>query len=261
MIIGISGDIGSGKDTLGKIIQAKHAMPYLTPEGVLHIMGRGGYSSDNFQIKKYADKLKNIVCILLNCTREQLEDRTFKESKLSDEWWYYKIPSGSGSFELVPYIGHNKPNSWVAEANPRYLVKMTPRLLLQLLGTECGRKIIHPNIWVNSLMSEYKSYEIQVGTTPENLRWVEVLPKWIITDVRMPNEAQAIKDREGFLIRIERTEFNPDLRASLHESETALDDYDGWDVKIYNHGSLVDLVQESEKIINLIDKYDHTTHF
>ena len=34
-------------------------------------------------------------------------------------------------------------------------IKLTPRLILQLLGTDCGRDIIHPNIWVNSTMMAY----------------------------------------------------------------------------------------------------------
>ena len=33
----------------------------------------------HIEIKKYADKLKDIACILLNCTREDLEDEGFQE--------------------------------------------------------------------------------------------------------------------------------------------------------------------------------------
>ena len=66
MIIGVSGHMNSGKDLVGLIIQ------HLT--------------DSNWKIKKFADKLKDIVCLLIGCTREQLEDRKFKETPLSSEW-------------------------------------------------------------------------------------------------------------------------------------------------------------------------------
>ena len=43
-------------------------------------------NSITFKNVKFADKLKDCVCILLGCTRSQLEDREFKESYLSSEW-------------------------------------------------------------------------------------------------------------------------------------------------------------------------------
>lgn len=145
MIIAISGKKGSGKDLVGTIIQ------YLTSnsKNLKFIDEQNGYQSSTFKIKKFADKLKDIVCLLINCTREQLEDREFKEKELGEEWWYYIIKLNN-SASLVPYTETK------GELKEDTLVKLTPRKLLQLLGTECGRNIIHPNIWVNALMSEYK---------------------------------------------------------------------------------------------------------
>lgn len=94
-IIGISGKKNSGKDTVGNIIQ------YLTAEQELKskydyeinfdhtiidfLEGRSPYSYDNiFKNKKFADKLKDIVCLLIGCTREQLEDEDFKKKTMED---------------------------------------------------------------------------------------------------------------------------------------------------------------------------------
>jgi hypothetical protein len=44
----------------------------------------------------------------------------------------------------------------------------------------------------------------------------------VITDVRFPNEAQAVQSHGGKLVRIERTTHEP---RDLHVSETALDDW------------------------------------
>ena len=168
--------------------------------------------NSKYQIKKYADKLKDIVCLLIGCTREQLEDREFKEKELGEEWWYYK---GEQTNRLFPY---NTPY----EANKKLpLIKLTPRLLLQLLGTECGREIIHPNIWVNALFSKYegKDYikyngikyycnieEDFLSKGVENFKLIKPSSNWIITDVRFPDEVKAIQDRGGIVIRLERDE-------------------------------------------------------
>ena len=68
---------------------------------------------------------------------------------------------------------------------------------------------------------------------------------WIITDVRFPNEAQAIKDRGGILIRINRDNGTRAIDVNAHLSETALDDYDGFDYVIDN---------DSDSVRDLIDK-------
>lgn len=236
-IIGISGKKQSGKDTVGKIIQ------YLTRDYVYIDYSFEQYfnldTTKTFQIKKFADKLKDIVCLLINCTREQLEDETFKNTELGPEWWVVENDFG----KKMPYIGNEnyvKPNSV-----SRWVVKLTPRLLLQLLGTECGRDIIHPNIWVNSLMSEYKPHKMS-EYNPSN---------WIITDVRFPNEAESIKEKNGLLIRIESPRCNYDDK---HPSETALDDYGGigdevrtdrWDAVIFNDGTIEELIEKVKKVL------------
>ena len=224
MIISVSGKINSGKDTIGKILQILLNNPHLNNEGVLSFLKKDiNFDSPyykNWQIKKFADKLKDIVCLLLNVDRETLEDREFKEKELGEEWWYYK-----GEVGIYPY---NTPY----EANKKLpLIKPTPRLLLQLIGTECGRQILHPNIWVNALMSDYKTEVIPnenygsnrnkpknwVITKEEeqeylldNSHWVYkdevnvISPNWVITDMRFPNEIKAVKDRDGITIRVNR---------------------------------------------------------
>ena len=149
MIIGISGKINSGKDTVGEIVQIISASPHFTDEAVLSFIGRQHLNSI-WEIKKFADKLKDMACMLLGCTREQLEDREFKEKELGEEWHKYQHENGQWYCTIEHYnsLTKNRQAYWS-------LIKLTPRLLLQLLGTECGRQIIHPNIWTVSLMNEY----------------------------------------------------------------------------------------------------------
>ena len=82
-LIGISGKISSGKDTVGKIIRILTSSPHFTNEAVLDFLEKDLYESE-WQIKKFADKLKDIVCILIGCTREQLEDESIKSLSLQE---------------------------------------------------------------------------------------------------------------------------------------------------------------------------------
>lgn len=274
MIIAISGKIGSGKDTVGKIIQ------YLVDKNVHNEQMQGFPDTEEdfkvylddvveedklWQIKKFADTLKDIVCLLIGCTREQLEDQKFKETELSEEWWYWKVYSDiiQDKYKLIPYKGeegfYNRKSTYKGHA----LIKLTPRLLLQLIGTECGRNIIHPNIWVNSLFSKYK---LPINTTitigEENKHY----PNWIITDVRFPNELEAVKSRIGISIRVRRpntittddtvnafglalmAKAKAEQTGAFHPSETALDDAT-FDYEIDNNGTIEELIEKVKSIL------------
>lgn len=157
-LIAISGKANSGKDTVGKIIQyltdTKTNFPdTYTVETKINNYGPHVNSILTYQIKKFADKLKDIVCLLIGCTKEQLEDREFKEKELGEEWNIWEcIGYHEERFIALTKEKAEAPQGGYYTAN---LIKLTPRKLLQLLGTECGREIIHPNIWCNSLFSDY----------------------------------------------------------------------------------------------------------
>lgn len=272
-IIGISGKINSGKDLVGKIIQ------YLTTTNEYVLKNKptfedwmNNYSHhSNWEIKKFADKLKDIVCLLIGCTRQQLEDRNFKEKDLGEEWWIKTITYIDGGKHTIV----NPTSSEELDLKSKYPIsynisttKLTPRMLLQQIGTDLFRNQLHPNVWVNATMTDYKiKYFIsdvdelgceETVTTKE----FPVYPNWIITDVRFPNEADAIKDREGIIIRIERNDYIFDENGKRiiptkeyintnnkqHESETALDNYK-FDYVINNNGTINNLVDKVKEIL------------
>jgi len=217
-LIGISGKMGSGKDTLSIVIN--YLADKFAPESIAD--WEQPVSEFTYANKKYSEKLKYMVCFLLGCSRSDLEDREFKEKELGEEW--------DG---------------------------LTPRKLLQLLGTEAGRHIIHPNIWVNALFADYVCDDCgqqECPTDEEDTGQMihRSFPDWIITDVRFPNEAQAIKDRGGILIRINRPQYLDNglvIRKDEHLSETALDDYDEFDYVINNDtNSVQDLVDKVKQL-------------
>lgn len=94
---------------------------------------------------------------------------------------------------------------------------MTIREMMQRLGTDVLRDNFDKRIWIKSVFSNLSDNQ-----------------NVIITDVRFENEADAILERGGYLIRIEPTYPGYINMADEHPSENALDNYDKFDFIIQN---------------------------
>lgn len=196
-LIGISGKMGSGKDTAAQLIKRILSNKELTNGTIAHLVKNPKTVKDDsgWQIKKFSTKLKEVVSVLTGAPIEKLDDQTFKKYMIGESW------------------------------------DMTFRELMQKIGTEAMRDNISQDIWINSLfdsIDEYKTYG--------------EFRKWIITDVRFKNEAAAIKDKKGILLRIE----NNSADKSTHSSETELDNFP-FDYTIDNNGTLEELAVEIRK--------------
>lgn len=101
------------------------------------------------------------------------------------------------------------------------------RALLQRMGTEAVRNVIAEDAWTNVVRRRIEGAYAGFDTQPEPARYV-------ITDVRFPNEAKLIKELGGEVWRIEREGFGP---VNGHPSETALDDWP-FDAIVANEGDL-----------------------
>lgn len=230
-LIGISGYIGSGKDTVAKTIQ------YLTTEKGANEFSLQDYLTDsssylykgnNWQIKKYAGKLKQIASILTGIPIKKFEDQEFKKTYLGEEW--------NTIFPVIDFITKEKTDE--------IFERMTVRKLLQKLGTEAMRDGLHTNVWVNALFADYKPIETsKFPITEDSL----IYPNWIISDLRFPNEFDAIKSRGGICIRVNRSLCIAGIKPT-HPSEIALNDHK-FDYEIQNDGSIEDLVIEVEKML------------
>jgi hypothetical protein len=99
------------------------------------------------------------------------------------------------------------------------------RRLLQYMGTDVGREILGPDVWVNALMSHL---------TPGY--------DYVISDVRFPNEYDAIKKNGGVIFRINREDTAP---INEHSSEIALDEheFDGYLHNVADKNELYDQIK------------------
>jgi hypothetical protein len=101
------------------------------------------------------------------------------------------------------------------------------RRSLQRFGTEVGRNILGENIWVDATFARLN---------PDG--------KYAITDCRFPNEADAIKAKGGWTVRITRKGLGP---LNQHASETSLDRYK-FDFSIVNDGTKEEFQQLVRKL-------------
>jgi hypothetical protein len=222
MIIAIGGKIASGKNTVCDIIQdlcKKHNGP-------------------NFEQKAFAGKLKQIASLLTGIPVEKFEDQEFKKTILGEEWGTVK---------------HNPLNAIPVFEDVQFNDLMSVREFLQRLGTEAMRDGLHTNVWVNALFADYKPQDApykHLGDLLEDKHHgVLNNPNWIITDMRFPNEMDAVIKRKGITIRVVRQEMHS-LQAMVpaHASETALDDAK-FDYEIINDGTIEDLIEKVRALL------------
>lgn len=106
------------------------------------------------------------------------------------------------------------------------------RRLLQLLGTDVGRKCIDEDLWINKWCNLIESDCESVDTD-----------YYIIADdVRFRNELNCIHNFKGIIIRVIRQNHNL-LSGTEHVSETEQDSFlpDSIDLEISNNGTIEEL--------------------
>jgi len=222
-IIGISGYMGSGKDTVGDIIK------YLTSDASIPDAPVSLYPSD-WETKSWAYKLKQICSILTGIPLEKFEDQEFKKTLLGPEWAVFK--------RIV-----KNEEGYPIDVENRLI---TVREMLQMVGTDCLRNNFNHNVWINALMSDYVPTKVQWSDGPLGGYKDGPLPNWVITDTRFLNEVDAIKKRDGKVIRVERQGISP---TNLHSSETELALYKEFDYVLENNGTIEELIFNTSKML------------
>ena len=106
---------------------------------------------------------------------------------------------------------------------------VTPRHLMQTLGTEWGRDCIGPDVWVDVWKSSVQ-------------KWLDGGLNVVVDDMRFPNEWDAVKSLEGecWYITRPRVKYPHPME---HSSEGALDNH-GFDRRLINDGDLPNLYDQ-----------------
>ena len=165
----------------------------------------------------FADALKDATATIFMWPRGLLEgdsnaSRAFRERV--DPWWSHKL-----GYEV------------------------TPRLILQKMGTEACRNGIADNIWIAALEKRIHGYDDVV-----------------ISDVRFPNEIDFVRSAGGVIVRVKRGEDpTPEELSKLHISETAWNGCDP-DRTIYNDKDVEGLKLCVSTLLTDLDKQYKIAH-
>lgn len=179
-----------------------------------------------FRRDSFASTLKDAVAAVFGWDRELLEGRTKQAREWReqvDPWWAQRLK----------------------------MPDLTPRLALQLWGTEVCRRAFHDDIWIASL-------EARLRNSKDNI---------VISDCRFPNEITAIKNAGGKVIWVQRGELpswhimaaNANAgdtvartklnQLGIHTSETAWVGT-SFDSIISNNGTVEMLYNQVEKLVH-----------
>lgn len=201
MFIGIAGKASSGKNTIAD---------FITPTPHVRI-----------DLRLFAAEIKTFARVAFQFTYEQVYgpsqlrnipdprytpgadiwDETYDRVAYHGQMLCTRIANVTG---VSPRDAHNALLAWydtLRDGTP-----LTPRRVLQTLGTEFGRTI-HPDVWV------------RLTLTPPNSDTDVV----VIADCRFDNEFRAIRRARGELWHVERSVAGLDGEAGEHASERDLD--------------------------------------
>jgi hypothetical protein len=179
-----------------------------------------GYIKDSF-----AKPLKDACSMMFGWPRELLEGDT----EVSRKW-------------------REEPDNFWSE---KFGHAFSPRLALQLMGTEAGRDVFHKDIWVMSLLNRAKGKNV------------------VVTDVRFKNEIEYIQNNGGRIIRVKRGDephwykLAEDAASGFSSAIMGMRELDihrsEWDwvgsefnFTIYNNGTLDELGNEVKKVLQFI---------
>ncbi len=150
-----------------------------------------------------ADPLRYGLQAMLGLTAEQLHRRDLKET----------------------------PIDWIGKS---------PRELMQTLGTEWGRELIHPDLWLRRAEQRIA----QIKASPPILHIAGI----VVSDIRFENEANWLREQGGTVWHIKGRKSTTTDASASHRSEQHIPARAG-EPRIYNVGTLENLYDEVTDII------------
>lgn len=170
------------------------------------------------KLYSFADPLKEFCMSAFGLTEQQCYGADADKNSLSKLQWK----------DMPGFDTHNNPSY---DANKQGL--MTAREVLQYFGTEIVRKM-NFDAWAEACIKKIQYEQSDFA---------------LITDCRFPNEVRSVQEAGGKVIRLTRSPFNDN-----HMSETALDNYVGFDHIIDNKN--LNIEQTNKALYEVLRKWD-----
>ena len=222
-LISVSGVRGSGKDSVSSMLQYCLSVPKTFRQYWFYKHFRK-WIKPKYKRLAFADPLKKMLSDLLNIRLNLFYDREFKENcvvnmrTLQTTWRGEKLQDSKFN-KLVKQLDLS-----LLESN------LTIRQLLQYFGTEIAQRYFGKRVWINSTLQNRSEYKI-------------------ISDLRFIEEYNAIKEKRGIVIYINRPGYEFGQHASEREMKELLEQ-NKYDYIIDNCGTQKDLFNQVKSITN-----------
>ena len=230
-IISVQGNKWSGKDTVAKMLQYLLSTPKILHKYDLYC--RLKRFKKDYKIVRYADKMKEMLAILLNTNVQNFEDREFKEQYYVDFNTLQLIHVDESNINTFKdkILSDTRFTKEIKRVNPNLTKNyfLSIRQILQYFGTEIMRFYFGDRLWILSTLNNRGS----------NI---------IISDQRFIIENITTYNLGAVIIHITR----PGCEKSSHSSETELDKLyqdKAYSYLIENNGTLKDLFNNCKKLV------------
>jgi hypothetical protein len=179
----------------------------------------------------FASNLKAAVIEIFNLSVNDVYDQNLKGRLLEEP----VITNSSHAQKILDWMRRTHKTGSINLERFTSKTLTSPRDILQFVGTDVMRSICYT----------YHTDIIESKLTTGK--------KIVICDVRFHNEIDLIKRYGGFVVRIHR---NIGMCGSKtgHQSEIALDNFEGWDYTLDNNGSFSDLYSSISKMISIFSE-------
>jgi hypothetical protein len=189
MIIGLIGKKGSGKSTAARIAKEEYG----------------------YKILSFAKPLKEMLCDCFGFPMHYFTDPVLKEAidlPVEPSIDFIKKLTDYAYHNLIPVSSQLEVNMILAlESFPK---RVTPRTLMQFVGTDLFRNCVSENYWIH-VMEMQMDVERHFGN------------RFIFDDTRFPQEIEFIRNKGGLLMKLVRP-MPAYLPVDNHSSETFIDE-------------------------------------
>ncbi len=263
-IIGVSGQAGSGKDTVANYLCEEYGFTKIA----------------------LADPIKRFGYHVFHFSEEQLWGPSYCRNAVDHRYSHLHHwdeaearMAAWGREYVISVLGDDDPlkvdpavaalTHWFFWLRESYAGKLSPRIMLQALGTEWGRDAIGPNVWMDCLLRDARTV-LHEGTvrsfkyTPLDgcieATHTEMPSGVVVSDIRFENEFQRIRHEGGAVIRILRPDTDAEaatIGIAGHASEAHAFSFDNFDFILKNEGTLVDLYRAVDAYMPVFAVHHH----
>lgn len=179
LLVGLSGEAGAGKDTFAKVLAKYHGdgaliLSFAEPVYAL----AEALVAQELTPRDTKEKIQ-----VFHVSQKLLEDMCYVYSKYGLDK-YKDFPNAWAEFfegALKEYVQYSPYE------DKEFALVLSPRKLLELVGTELGREILTDTIWLDVVASRVEKFKGDLV---------------VVTDARFDNEAAFIRSKQGLLVDI-----------------------------------------------------------